>query len=86
MEQAVRGVLDSIVLGELGLMLALLLAWIVTRWLLGPRGVPRAIAACPNCGWRRVAAAQICPACYLAPEDSPFALPAPRERRERVNG
>jgi len=79
MEEAVRGVLGSIVVWELGLMLALLVLWVVTGWLLGPRGVPRAVAPCPNCGWRRVAAAQVCPACRLAPEDSRFARPVPRE-------
>jgi hypothetical protein len=83
-EQSVRELLGTIVLSELGLMVALLLAWRVTAWLLGPRGVPRAVAACPNCGWRRVAAAQVCPACHLAPEDSRFVPPAPRERRSTV--
>jgi hypothetical protein len=81
MEQEVRGVLDAIVAWELGLMLALLLAWAMTGWLLGPRGLLRAVAACPNCGWRRVAAAQVCPACRLAPEDSRFAHSVPRESR-----
>ena len=75
MEQEVRGVLDLIVRWELALMLALLFAWLVTGWLLGPRGVPRAFAACPNCGWRRVAAAEVCPACRLAPEDYVLVLP-----------
>lgn len=86
MTQELWRVLDAIVRCELGLMLALLLAWAVMGWLLGPRGVPRATSACPNCGWRRVAASQVCPACRLAPEDSRFAPPTPRERREGVNG
>lgn len=81
MEQEVRGVLDSVLVWELGLMLALLLAWGIARRLLGPRGVARAIAACPNCGWRHVAAAQVCPACRLAPEDSAHAPSVPRESR-----
>jgi hypothetical protein len=88
MAQEVRGVLDSIVVCELALMLALLAFWLLMGWLLGPRGISRAFAACPNCGWRRVAAAQVCPACRLAPEDSrdpPSAgTPAPPAARERL--
>jgi hypothetical protein len=76
MEDVVREVLSTILLAELGLMVALLLAWRAADWLLGPRGVTRALASCPNCGWQRVAAAQICPLCRLAPEDSYHVPPA----------
>jgi hypothetical protein len=85
MEEVVRGILGSIVLAELCLMMGLLLAWRVTGWLLGPRGMRGALAACPNCGWHSVAAAQTCPVCRLAPEDSRFALPQAPDERPRRN-
>jgi hypothetical protein len=96
MEDVFRGVLDSILLAELGLLVALLLAWRLMGSLLEPRvgagrggpvrslqGERQSRAACPNCGWRRIVAAQVCPVCGLAPDESPDALPAPRDERRR---
>lgn len=82
-ENTVRNVLELIVLAELALLLALVIVWALTWWILGPRGITRARDACPNCGWRAVAAAQACPMCHLAPEDtwSPHHAAPPDERR-----
>ena len=97
MESVFSGVLDSIHLAELGWwwMVALLLAWRLMSSLWEPlvgaggggpvrslQGELQTRAACPNCGWQR-AAAQFCPLCGLAPDESPDALPAPRDERRR---
>jgi hypothetical protein len=82
-ENTVRNILELVVLSELALLLALVIVWALTWWALGPRGVMRWRAACPNCGWRGVAAAQACPVCHLAPEDtwSPHRPAPPDEHR-----
>jgi hypothetical protein len=87
-ENTVRNVLELIVLAELALLLALVIVWALTWWILGPRGITRARDACPNCGWRAVAAAQACPMCHLAPEDtwSPHHVAPPDERRPDGRG
>jgi hypothetical protein len=99
MENVFRGVLDSILLAEprwWWWTVALLLAWRLMGSLLEPRvgagggGPVRSLQgelqtrrACPNCGWRRIVAAQVCPVCGLAPDESPKALPAPPDERRR---
>jgi hypothetical protein len=60
MEDVFRGVLDSILLAELGLLVALLLAWRLMGSLLESREGTESLqaelqtrAACLNCGWQR---------------------------------
>jgi hypothetical protein len=86
LEDAARIVLSSMVLAEAGLLIALLCAWSLASWLLGPRRMGFALPTCPNCGWQR-GADPICPVCRYAPGGNPSAPPAlPDERAWRNAG